>query len=122
MGNKLIICVKQDENISKQITIKSGGQPLDLSTYDNVTIEVKKAPYEQFEPIIQKVITTTSNDATTGRITNAAGGVLQVRFTQADTSFPPNDYYLIIYLNGNGSSDIISSQCCDSAIYRVCTQ
>lgn len=122
MGNKLIICVKQSENISKQITIKSDGSPLDLTTYDNVTIEVKKAPYEQYEPIIQKVITTTSDDGTTGRITDPTNGILQVRFTENDTNYPPNDYYLIIYLNGNGNSDIISSECCCSAIYRVCTQ
>ena len=122
MGNKLVICIKQGENISKQITIKSGDSPLDLSTYDNITVDVKKSPYEQYEPIIHKVITTISDDRTTGRITDPTNGILQVRFTEEDTSFPPNDYYLIIYLNGNGNSDIISSKCCDNAIYRICTQ
>lgn len=122
MGNKLVICVKQSENIVKQITIKAGDSPIDLNAYDNVTVDVKKAPYKQYEPIIHKVITTSSDADTVGQITDPTNGILQVRFTQEDTSFPPNDYYLIIYLNGNGSSDIISSECCCNAIYRVCTQ
>lgn len=122
MANKLIISVKQSENISKQVTIKQDGNPLDLSSYNNVTVEVKKAPYEKIEPIIQKVITTSSDDRTIGRITDAQAGILQIRFTEEDTNFPPNDYYLIIYLNGNGNSDIISSKCGSDAIYRICTQ
>lgn len=123
MANVLTMCVKQGENISREVSITvSGGQPFDLTNYDNITVEVKKAPYEQFEPIFTKVITQDSDMDTMGRITNPSQGKFQIRFTEEDTSIPATDYYLIIYLNGNGSSDIISSNCCNNAIYRVCSQ
>lgn len=122
MAEVLTLCVKQGENISISVSLTSGGIPFDLTNYDNITVEVKKAPYEKFEPIISKVITADSDMNTLGQITNPSQGIFQIRFTEEDTSYPATDYYLIIYLNGNGNSDIISSDCCNSAIFRICPQ
>ena len=79
MANKLVICVKQGENVSRQITIKTGDEPLNLSTYDNITVEVKKAPYESYEPIVRKVITAVSDIDTIGQITDPTNGILQIK-------------------------------------------
>lgn len=79
-----------------------------------------------------------------GQITNPTNGVFQVHLDERDTSFPIGDYYLIISIeeyedkldeDGNVMYDddnhiiktisrcnIISSNCCNNAIYKICEQ
>jgi hypothetical protein len=122
MTTDLIICVKQGEDILRGVRLKAGGSPLDLSTYNNVTVQVKKAPLVKAQPLFEKVITDTSDENTQGRIVSPSNGEFKIRFTEEDTSYAPGDYFLVITLNGNGMSDIVSSNCCNQAIYRICTQ
>jgi hypothetical protein len=122
MATDLIICVKQGEDILRNVKLKAGGSPLDLSTYSNITVQVKKAPLIKAQPLFEKVITDTSDDNTNGRIISPSNGEFVIRFTKEDTSYSAGDYFLVIILNGNGMSDIVSSNCCNQAIYRICTQ
>lgn len=121
--NRNIVCVKQGTERSLSFTIKAGGQPLDLTGY-TVLFEVKKYPLEKVEAIVSKDITTTSDEATVGQITNPAGGQLIVRLLKEDTSFPIGKYFLVIHLIGGETSDdnIISSNCCQTAIFKICKQ
>lgn len=119
---RIKICVKQGENIAIGFKIKQDGLPLDLSTFDNVTVIVKRAPYVNVEPMFEKVITTTSDSATVGQITSPITGELQVRFTEEDTSYYVGEYSFIMILNGNGSRDIISSDCNNEGIYVINNQ
>lgn len=79
-----------------------------------------------------------------GQITSPSTGEFQIHLNEKDTSFNTGDYYLIISLeqytnkvNSDGEymydddnnpimevsyCDIISSECCNSAIYKVCEQ
>ena len=55
-NNKLIVNVKQGEALSIDMVIKSNGEPVDL-TGAAIKVEVKKAPYVDFEPMFTKTIT-----------------------------------------------------------------
>ena len=126
MSEKVLVCVKQGEVLSVPMKIKqkqSSGSvvPLDI-TGATVRVELKNSPYLSSEPFTTKLITETSDSATVGIITSPSNGELQIRFTLEDTSLPPNDYYIVIYLDMNGEDDIISSCCCNSSIYRICSQ
>ena len=122
MATDLTICVKQGEDVVRRVQLKTGDIPLDLSTYQNVTVQVKKAPLVTAKPMFEKVITDVSDETTVGRITSPSNGELIIRFTKEDTSHPAGDYFFVMVLNGNGVSDIVSSTCCNNAIYRICTQ
>lgn len=118
----LVVPVKQGEDIVINFTVRQDGSPLDLSTYEGLRVEAKKSPYEKSEPLFSKLVTSVSDAEEVGNIYNPAGGQFSVRFNKEDTSFPVNDYYLVIYLQGNGEDNIISSNPCNEAIYRICTQ
>lgn len=122
MATDLTICVKQGEDVSRRVQLKTSDVPLDLSTYENVTVQVKRAPLVTAKPMFEKVITTISDETKDGVITSPSNGEFVIRFTEEDTSYPVGDYFLIMILNGNGMSDIVSSTCCNQAIYRICTQ
>lgn len=118
---ELKLNVKQGEEINVGFTIKTNGNPMDLSLY-NIRFQVKRAPLEKVEPIIDKLITTTSDMNTVGMITDPSNGRFVVHLTKEDTSFPNTEYSLIISLEQEGLIDIISSKCCNKAIYRICAQ
>lgn len=122
MATDLTICVKQGEDVLRRVQLKTGDIPLDLSSYQNVTVQVKKAPLVTAKPMFEKVITTVSDDTKDGVITSPSNGEFVIRFTKEDTSYPAGDYFFVMILNGNGMSDIVSSTCCNQAIYRICTQ
>lgn len=118
---ELRLPVKQGEEINVSFTIKTDGTPMDLSLY-NIRFQVKKAPLEKVEPIIDKLINTTSDINTIGNITDPTNGVFVVHLNKEDTSFPTGEYSLIIALEQEGLVDIISSKCCNKAIYKICEQ
>lgn len=118
---QLILAVKQGEELSKDFTLKANNVALDL-TGATITVEAKKAPYISQTPIFSKIITEVSDEETIGKITYPLQGKFVLRLLEADTSFAPSDYYLIIKLDLNDQKDIISSEDCNSAIYRICTQ
>jgi len=118
---QLILKVKQGEELSKDFTLKADGVAMNL-TGATIVVEAKKAPYASQIPIFTKTITETSNEETIGKITYPLQGKFVLRLLTADTSFAPNDYYLVIRLDLNNQKDIISSSDCSNAIYRICTQ
>ena len=73
-------------------------------------------------PIIDKPITVVSDINTIGQITEPQQGQVVVHLTEADTSFPTGEYSLIVSLEGENYIDIISSECCNKAIYKICEQ
>ena len=141
--NKLLIKVKQGEDMSIGFTIKQNDLPMDLTSY-TVHFQVKQNPIKSCKPIVDKYITTNSDINTIGKITEAYNGEVQVHLNEEDTSFNTGDYFLVISLetykhkkdeNGvdmfdeNGEPimvidycNIISSECCNNAIYRICEQ
>ena len=120
-NNKLIINVKQGEALSIDMVIKSDGEPVDL-TSATIKVEVKKAPYVDYEPMFTKIITVNSDQATDGQIVDPLNGRFQVRLNEEDTSYPPNSYYLVVFFGYGSNNDIISSDYCNNGEYRVCTQ
>lgn len=118
---ELRLPVKQGEEINVGFTIKQNGNILDLSEY-NIRFQVKKAPLVKAEPIIDKLITLTSDMNTVGIIDYPQQGKFVVHLTEEDTSFPTGEYSLIIALEQEGLIDIISSKCCNKAIYKICEQ
>ena len=120
-NNKLIINVKQGEALSIDMVIKSDGEPVDL-TSATIKVEVKKAPYVDFEPMFTKTITVNSSQETDGQIVDPLNGRFQVRFNTEDTSYPPNTYYLVVFFDYGPNNDIISADYCNNGEYRVCTQ
>ena len=119
--------VKQGEDINIGFTIKQDGEPMDIRKY-TVHFQVKKVPLEKEIPIVDKKITTSSDENTIGIITDDDSGKFQVHLSKEDTSFNTGDYYLIISLetydleDNVDFCDIISSDCCNNAIYRICEQ
>lgn len=118
---ELKLYVKQGENISKGFTVREGNNPLSLINY-SIRFQVKDNPYEDVEPLIDKLITTNSDINTVGIINNPSQGKFQVKLTSEDTSLDVDEYYLIISLVNENTSDIISSTYCNNAKYIVCTQ
>lgn len=119
--SQLILTVKQGEELNFPITVKEAGSPKDLTTA-TIRVQVKKTPYEATVPMFEKVITATSDPLTQGQITDPMLGELFVRFLVADTSYPPNDYSLVIFLEQNNEKDIISGNACSNGVYKICTQ
>ena len=118
---ELKLRVKQGEEINVGFTIKQDGNPMDLSSY-TVRFQVKRVPLVTAEPIIDKPITVVSDINTIGQITEPQQGQVVVHLTEADTSFPTGEYNLIVSLEGENYIDIISSECCNKAIYKICEQ
>ena len=119
--SELRLPVKQGEEINVGFTIKQNGEPMDLSDY-TVRFQVKKAPLANAPAIVDKAITVTSDDNTVGRINSPQQGGLFVHLEEKDTSYPTGEYALIIALEQPGLVDIISSKCCNKAVYKICEQ
>lgn len=112
--------VKQGESRSFGFTIKQKGEPMDLSDY-TVTVQIKKSPYFKVKSLIEKRVTTKLSDD--GRIYDAALGQFKITFTESDTTeLPPDDYYLIIFLENGPTKIIISGEGNKSGILRFCKQ
>lgn len=118
---ELKLPIKQGEEINVAFTIKQEGEPLDLSDY-TVHFQVKKAPLVNMPAIVDKRITTVSDDNTIGRINIPQQGQFFVHLLPEDTSFPVGEYSLVIALEQDDLIDIISSKCCNKAIYKICEQ
>ena len=118
---ELRLPVKQGEEINVGFTIKQDGVVMDLSAY-TVHFQVKKAPLANMPAIVDKRITTVSDDNTIGRINIPQQGQFFVHLLSEDTSYPVGEYSLIIALEQDGLVDIISSKCCNKAVYKICEQ
>lgn len=119
--SELKLPVKQGEEINVGFTIKQGNSPMDLSNYA-IHFQVKRTPLEKAPAIIDKIITVVSDMNEVGQINYPQQGQFIVHLKQEDTSFPTGDYSLIIALEQEGLIDIISSKCCNKAIYKICEQ
>ena len=119
-SNRLVLEVKQGESRSFGFTIKQKGEPMDLTDY-SVTVQVKKSPYFKIKSLIEKRVTTTLTGD--GRIYNAEQGQFKITFSETDTTeLPPDDYYLIIFLENGPTKIIISGEGNKSGILRFCKQ
>lgn len=124
MAHKLIVAVKQGEEINLGFTIKQNNNPYAFVD-SHILFQVKTAPYEDCEPIIKKEITTTSDINTVGNINFPELGQFIVHLTKEDTSNRIGDYYLVISLIGEGNNNmdnIISSNNCQTAVFKICEQ
>lgn len=119
--SELIMPVKQGEELNVGFTIKQDGEPMDLSSY-TVRFQVKRVPLVTAPAIVDKLITVASDINDVGQITYPLQGEIVIHLNKIDTSFPPGDYSLIISLEAEGFVDIISSKCCNKAIYKICEQ
>lgn len=119
--SELVLPVKQGEELNFGFTIKEGGNPMDLSSY-TVRFQVKRTPLVNAPAIIDKEITTVSDMNTTGMIDSPQQGQFTVHLMEQDTSYPVGEYSLIISLEKENYVDIISSKCCNKAIYKICQQ
>lgn len=121
MSNNLKVCVKQGEELDIPFTLKENNNPMDLTGY-NVRFQVKKVPLIDKPSMIDKIITSSSNENEVGIINNPVGGEFKIHLLEEDTSYPVGEYSLIISLEGENYIDIISSDCCNKAIYKICEQ
>lgn len=115
---ELVIEICQGEHRSYRFTINQGDSPMDLTDWQ-ITADVKNAPYSALEPIIHKVITTTSDYNTVGQIIDAENGVFVVTFTKEDSNLPPMDYSFVVELTDGFVTMNITHDGNYSAIYRV---
>lgn len=123
MANReyLKVCVKQGEEKNISFKITTNNSPLYLGDY-SIKFQVKATPLEKAIPLVDKLITTTSDMNTIGQINQPELGVVTVHLTKEDTSFPTGEYSLIIALVSDNYEDIISSECCSKAVYNICEQ
>lgn len=118
---QLTLSIKQGEVIDIPFNIATNGEIKDL-TGATILFQVKRVPMLSSPAIVTKEITETSDLETVGQITYPESGKFQVHLNLEDTSFAPNDYYLVIWLKQNEQEDIISSVGQKWAVYRICTQ
>lgn len=119
--SELKLPVKQGEELNVGFTIKTEGEPMDLTSY-TIHFQVKKVPLVTAPAIVDKLITVVSDINTVGQINYPQQGQFVVHLTVEDTSYPTGEYSLIIALEQEGLVDIISSKCCNKAIYKICEQ
>jgi hypothetical protein len=117
----VVLKVKQGEVINVGFTIKQGGQPMLLTGY-TVNFQVKSSPTVKNKPLVNKIITTTSDANTDGVINYPNLGQFYVHLNEKDTSLPIGDYYLIISIQRFNENNIISSTCCTTAKFIICEQ
>lgn len=113
--------VKQGEELNISFTIKQGNNPFNLSGY-NVLVQVKNNPTVKSKPLVDKVITTTSDANDIGIISYPDLGEFNLHLNKEDTSFPIGEYYLIIAIKNENEENIISSSNCTTAVYEICAQ
>ena len=121
MAHKLIVAVQQGEEINLGFTIKQNNNSYAFVD-SHILFQVKTAPYEDCEPIIKKEITTTSDINTVGNINFPELGQFVVHLTKEDTSNKIGEYYLVISLIGDNMDNIISSNNCQTATFKICEQ
>lgn len=119
--SELKVAVKQGEELNIGFTINEDGEPMDLSDYA-VHFQVKKVPLVNAPAIVDKLITSVSDVNDVGQITYPLQGQLEIHLKEEDTSYPPGEYALVIALEAPNYIDIISSKCCNKAIYKICEQ
>lgn len=119
--DRVVLKVKQGEELNIGFTIKQGGQPFNLSGY-NVLVQVKNNPTVKSKAIVDKVITTVSDNADQGIINNTGGGQFILHLKKEDTSLPIGEYYLVIAIQNDNEENIISSTNCTTAVYEICEQ
>lgn len=116
--NQIVVTVNQGEARGFRFTIEQDDNPMDLTEWQ-ITVDVKNAPYSALDPMIRKVVTTTSDYNTQGQIIDPENGVFVVNYTEEELNLPPMDYafvaeatdgYTTINLTHNGNY---------SAIFRV---
>ena len=120
-NKELVLEVKQGEQRAYGFTIKQDTLPMDLTNW-TVNFEVKEAPYEAIKPLIAKIVSTTSDEATQGIIYNPTGGQFKVNILAEETLLPPYDYYLIVTLTDGQQIINISGDGNTKSIFRVCRQ
>lgn len=119
--NKLILPIKQGEEVNVGFTIMSGDNPLDLTDF-TIVFQVKEIPLAKAKPIISKEITVDSDINIDGVISYPDQGQFTVHLSEEDTGNHTGDYSLIVALKSFEYYDIISSGCCNNAIFRICEQ
>jgi hypothetical protein len=119
--SELKLPIKQGEELNVGFTIKENGVAMDLSGY-TIRFQVKRTPLVDAPAMIDKAITETSDINSIGRINYPLQGQFVVHLTEEDTSNPTGEYSLIIALEYNHYINIISSKCCNKAIFRICEQ
>jgi hypothetical protein len=119
--DRVVLKVKQGEELNIGFTIKQGGRPFNLSGY-NVLVQVKNNPTVKSKPLVDKIITTVSDDSDQGVINNAGSGQFILHLKKEDTSFPIGEYYLVIAIQNDSEENIISSTNCTTAVYKICEQ
>jgi len=119
--SELILPVKQGEELNIGFTINQDGQPMDLTEY-MVRVQVKRTPLVNASALINKEITVDSDLNTVGQINLPQQGQFILHLGLEDTSYPTGEYSLIISIEQPGFVDIISSKCCNKAIYKICQQ
>lgn len=119
--DRVYLKVKQGEELGIGFTIKQGGRPFDLSNY-NILVQVKNNPTVKSKALINKVITTVSNEQEVGIINSPNLGQFTLHLTKEDTSHPIGEYYLIIAIQNDSEENIISSTNCTTAVYEICAQ
>ena len=115
---ELVVEICQGEKRSYRFTVYEGDSPMDLTDWQ-VTMDVKNAPYSALDPMIHKVVTTTSDLNKEGQITDPTNGVFMVTFSKEDSNLPPMDYYLVGELTDGFVTMNITHDGNYSAIYRV---
>lgn len=115
------LCVKQGEELNFGFTIQEGDNPLDLSQY-TIIVEAKQVPLVTYPSLFTKEITEVSDINTVGQINYPQQGQFVLHLLPEDTSHPIGDYSFIVRLTSPHLNDIISSNCCNNAIYRICEQ
>ena len=118
----LLLEVKQGESrgfgftITK--TVNNSEVPFNLANCI-VDFEVRKTPYQEVKPILSKQIT--ELETVDGYIYSPYTGEFKVNITQEDLQkLPPDDYYLSIYINQDGSRFSISGDGNNTSILRFC--
>lgn len=119
--DRVYLKVKQGEELNIGFTIKQGGQPFDLSSY-NVLVQVKNNPTVNSKALIDKVITTVSDGEEVGIIDSPNLGKFTLHLNKEDTSYPIGEYYLVIAIQSENEENIISSTNCTTAVYEICEQ
>ena len=119
--DELVLEVKQGEARGFNFTINQDGTPFDLTGW-TVNVQIKNAPYYSIPPMVEKIITETSDLNTAGRIMSPTEGQFTLQINQEDALYPPFDYYLTIFLTDGTQNINISGDGNYNAIYRVCTQ
>lgn len=121
MADRLVMRVKQGEELNIGMTIRTGTNPYNLNGY-SIHFQVKRSPLEKATPIIDKVITIDSDLNKVGKITYPEQGEFIVHLTKEDTSSPIDEYYLVISIVNDVEDNIISSPACSTAVFEICEQ